>query len=182
MKNQSELVRALRKELAAKEKELADQKWVFEQFLQSPSWRWTAPIRWVANQFRNLRNGHPSADPAKIADDSPEEANETPATESTDWKSDFTSLCQVTLEGFLNSGAVLNLPSSLKPRISIVLVLFNRAELTLACLRSITENLVEHIEVIIVDNASSDATPRLLNVCVGRAFCATVRIATFFWA
>ena len=31
----------------SKEKELADQKWVFEQFLQSPTWRFTAPIRWV---------------------------------------------------------------------------------------------------------------------------------------
>ena len=68
MKSQSELLRALRKELAAKEKELADQKWVFEQFLKSPSWRWTAPIRWVANQVRSLRNGHTPANVAAVSE------------------------------------------------------------------------------------------------------------------
>jgi len=41
LKKQNELLRALQKELAAKEKELADQKWIFAQFLQSPSWRLT---------------------------------------------------------------------------------------------------------------------------------------------
>ncbi len=40
-RTQLESVRALRQELAIKEKELADQKWVFEQFLQSPTWRFT---------------------------------------------------------------------------------------------------------------------------------------------
>ncbi len=63
MKKQSELLRALRKELAAKEKELADQKWVFEQFLKSPSWRSTAPFRWAVNQLRGLRNGKPHETP-----------------------------------------------------------------------------------------------------------------------
>jgi O-antigen biosynthesis protein len=164
MKNQSELLRALRKELAAKEKELADQKWVFEQFLRSPSWRWTAPIRWVANRFRSLGNGHvPSASHASC-DPAQDEGIEAPAPDLTEsWKADFTSLCRVTLESFLDSGAMLDLPNSIKPRISIVLVLFNRAELTLACLRSVVENHGENVEVIIVDNASTDSTTRLLD-------------------
>jgi O-antigen biosynthesis protein len=163
MKNQSELLRALRKELQAKEKELADQKWVFEQFLQSPSWRWTAPIRWAANRVRSLRNGHGPATSEIVADASPQDSiveAEQDATEAL--KSNFTALCSVTLESFLNSGATLHLPNSLRPRISIVLVLFNRAELTLACLRSIAENHSESLEVVIVDNASADATSRLL--------------------
>src|SRR5438132_4206036 len=56
---QNELVRALRKQLEATEQELANQKWVFERFLESPSWRMTAPIRWVARQVRAMlgRNG-----------------------------------------------------------------------------------------------------------------------------
>src|SRR6188768_3239668 len=86
MKNQSELLRALRAELAAKEKELADQKWVFEQFLQSPAWRWTAPIRWVANRIRALRNGHSPSNPATVSDTldtSLEEGVGTPELEST---------------------------------------------------------------------------------------------------
>ena len=163
MKNQSELLRALRKELAAKEKELADQKWVFEQFLQSPSWRWTAPIRWVANRLRSLRNGHMASTSAVVADATPEENTTAPEPDVSEaLKADFTALSRVTLESFLNSGATLNLPNSLRPRVSIVLVLFNRAELTLACLRSICENQAESLEVVIVDNASSDATARLL--------------------
>jgi GT2 family glycosyltransferase len=163
MKNQSELLRALQKELAAKEKELADQKWVFEQFLQSPTWRFTAPIRWVANRLRGLTNGHvpPSTPtPEPLLD----EILESPLEESgADLKAAFTSLCGVALDSFLNSGATLDLPHSEKPQISIVLVLFNRAELTLACLRSIAENRGADIEVVIVDNASSDKTPQLLD-------------------
>src|SRR6185295_2975463 len=75
----------------------------------------------------------------------------------------FTALCQVGLKSFLASGRTLELPQASKPVISIVLVLFNRAELTLACLRSIAENYSEAIEVVIVDNASSDTTPQLLD-------------------
>src|SRR5437660_4038112 len=51
---QNELVRALRKQLEATERELANQKWVFQRYLESPSWRMTAPIRWAAKLLRNL--------------------------------------------------------------------------------------------------------------------------------
>jgi GT2 family glycosyltransferase len=74
----------------------------------------------------------------------------------------FTDLNEVAFENFLETGATLELPHSSRPVISIVLVLFNRAELTLACLRSIVENCSEELEVIIVDNASSDQTGLLL--------------------
>src|SRR5437899_10548918 len=40
----------LRRQLEATERELANQKWVFERFLESPAWRMTYPIRWVARQ------------------------------------------------------------------------------------------------------------------------------------
>jgi GT2 family glycosyltransferase len=163
MKKQSELLRALQKELAAKEKELADQKWVFEQFLKSPSWRWTAPIRWAVNQLRGLRNGSAAGTSKSLSDPEPLEDTESIADAGGDVKAAFTSLCYVGLETFLASGATLHLPESSKPVISIVLVLFNRAELTLACLRSIAEHQNEEIEVVIVDNASSDQTSHLLD-------------------
>src|SRR5438552_1859084 len=51
---QNELVRALRKQLEATERELANQKWVFDRYLESPSWRMTAPVRWVARQVRAI--------------------------------------------------------------------------------------------------------------------------------
>src|SRR3989442_6295360 len=53
---QNELARSLRKQLEATERELANQKWVFERFLESPSWRMTSPIRWAAKQMRALRD------------------------------------------------------------------------------------------------------------------------------
>jgi GT2 family glycosyltransferase len=160
MKNQSELLRALRKELALKEKELANHKWVFEQFLQSPSWRFTAPFRWVVNQLRGFRNGHTPGNETALADlPIAEDVVEEPPT---DLKTAFTTIQSVALESFLASGATLDLPRSEKPAISIVLVLFNRAELTLACLRSIAEDRTNDIEIVLVDNASSDKTPGLL--------------------
>ena len=163
MKKQSELLRALRKELAAKEKELADQKWVFEQFLKSPSWRSTAPFRWAVNQLRGLRNGKPHEIPVAKPIEEPESLPDA----DDELKSAFKSLCGVSLVSFLASGATLDLPQSARPEISIILVLFNRAELTLACLRSITENYNQAVEVVIVDNASTDRTSQLLDRITG---------------
>lgn len=51
-RKQSELIRVLRKQLEAKERELADTKWVFERFKESPSWKLTAPLRWIVRQLR----------------------------------------------------------------------------------------------------------------------------------
>src|SRR5438046_4373920 len=45
---------ALRRELEATERELANQKWVLERFLESPAWRMTYPIRWLARQARKI--------------------------------------------------------------------------------------------------------------------------------
>src|SRR5215469_11437881 len=53
---QNELIRSLRKQLEATERELANQKWVFDQFMKSPSWRLTYPIRWLTQQVRSLRD------------------------------------------------------------------------------------------------------------------------------
>ena len=65
---------------------------------------------------------------------------------------------------FLESRARLLLPRPCNPRLSILLVLYNRAELTLACLRSIQPCLRETgAEVILVDNASRDETSCLLD-------------------
>lgn len=66
------------------------------------------------------------------------------------------------LEVFLRSGARIAFASQTTPEISIILVLWNRAELTLRCLRSL-ENCSASIEVVIVDNASTDETSRLLD-------------------
>jgi len=167
------LIRALRRQLEATESALADQKWVFEQFLQSPSWRLTYPIRWLAKQFRSLQNWLKKRSAVGAVYDRPEagghkpplqpEPEESQETVPSDLKEFLTSLYRAMLHSFLSSGTPLQLPHNEQPEISIILVLFNRAELTLACLRSITESRALALEVIIVDNASSDETPVMLN-------------------
>ena len=55
------------------------------------------------------------------------------------------------------------MPRATTPVVSVVMVLFNRAELTLACLESIVATTAGlEVEVVLVDNASSDRTPALL--------------------
>jgi GT2 family glycosyltransferase len=86
-------------------------------------------------------------------------ANTTP-----DVKAIATARASDRLREFLASGRVLNLPRPRSPRLSILLVLYNRAELTLACLRALQPRLEQvQAEIILVDNASSDATAELLD-------------------
>lgn len=144
---------AILQELAEKEREIEKQKWVFDRFLESPAWRWTAPIR-VASELLGLGNGyHLPPPPVREGDNS--EAN-------LEIKAEFTELCRLSLDNFLNSSALLELPRSENPAISIIVVLFNRAELTLACLRSIVAHCGVDCEIVIVDNDSKDETTRLL--------------------
>ena len=168
----NELIRSLRKQLEATERELADQKWLLERFLESPSWRMTYPVRWLAKQARAARAfvqrlaGKESEPIAAVSPTTTEEieAQQTAEPESlSDVKQLFTEFYSVQLHGFLNSKAILNLPHSDEPEISIILVLYNRAEMTLACLRSLAEIASERMEIIIVDNASQDQTGLLLD-------------------
>ncbi|MFD2265049.1 tetratricopeptide repeat protein [Lacibacterium aquatile] len=57
----------------------------------------------------------------------------------------------------------LTLSSSEQPDITLVLVLFNQAGLTLECLRSIADQQGVGFETILIDNASSDETAYLLD-------------------
>jgi GT2 family glycosyltransferase len=173
---QSELIQSLRKHLEATESELANQKWVFERFLESPSWRITYPVRWAAKQARTLRKRMLDWRGASQHDNSlgREEAGAPtvpvlfPATSSGNGGGSYhlkelrASVYRNGLKNFLASGIPLRLPHREKPEISIILVLHNRAELTLQCLRSIAEHGFESLEVIVVDNASTDETVPML--------------------
>jgi GT2 family glycosyltransferase/glycosyltransferase involved in cell wall biosynthesis len=68
---------------------------------------------------------------------------------------------KISLESFLISGSTIEFPHYEVPKVSILLVLHNRAELTLQCFTSIL-NSSESYEVVIVDNASTDETKQLL--------------------
>lgn len=65
------------------------------------------------------------------------------------------------LNAFLVGSERIVLPTSSRPRVSIVIVLFNQAELTFDCLRTLGAALDVASEVIIVDNDSRDDTAEL---------------------
>ena len=78
-------------------------------------------------------------------------------------RSRLASTSSVGLQTFLASDSRLTIPASEKPSLSVILVLFNRAELTLACLRSLWDDYKSDLEIVIVDNASTDETGKLLD-------------------
>ena len=80
------------------------------------------------------------------------------------------NLNQINLNNFLLSDGIIELTPVSDPLVSIVLVLSNRAELTLSCLHSILHNSFKSLEVIIVDNYSSDYTKELLAKIQGVKF------------
>ena len=74
----------------------------------------------------------------------------------------LTSMSKISLEAFFTSDSSVEFPRHENPATSIVLVLYNRAELTLQCLYSILRTNNPSYEVIIVNNASTDDTGKLL--------------------
>ncbi len=66
------------------------------------------------------------------------------------------------LDGFLRSRDRLDFSAGEAPDISIILVLFNQAPLTFACLRALATQTELPVELVIVDNASTDQTDTLL--------------------
>lgn len=73
------------------------------------------------------------------------------------------TLNQIALDNFLDTGSTIRFPFIKQPRVSIILVLHNRAEMTLSCLYSILTNNFKSYEVILADNGSTDATQQLLS-------------------
>ena len=129
----------------------------------SRSWRWTEYLRRWANRFRKLIGApQPGAGAPPLAEDPPP-AQDPPADTRTDAKSRFTTLADAFLQEFLASGHRMRLETSDAPLVSIILVVWNRAELTLQCIRSIAELRNPPFELIVVDNNSTDQAPELLS-------------------
>lgn len=85
-------------------------------------------------------------------------------------KENYTRYRSEELETFLASDERLQLGSGTsKPKVTILLVLYNRAELTYACLKSIIKSVRTPYQVVVVDNASSDRTEELLQRIDGAA-------------
>ncbi|MDX1643887.1 MAG: glycosyltransferase, partial [Thermoanaerobaculia bacterium] len=78
-------------------------------------------------------------------------------------KAEFTSARAEELGAFLAGEERLRLDAASEPKVSVVLVLYNRADMTLGCLRTVAAEVDVPYEVVVVDNASSDETPALLD-------------------
>ncbi len=140
--------------------------------LESRSWRLTESLRRAAAWFRRDPSGDAGIPEPETAID-PCGGNPPRDVEQAEHEihralerlpSDLIAdLAAVQLDAFLTSGVKLSFAAGDHPQVSILLVLFNRAELTLACLRSLSTEQLGSYELIIVDNASTDSTSRLLS-------------------
>ena len=71
------------------------------------------------------------------------------------------------LDAFLRTESLIQMPLHIEPKLSILIVLYNQAGFTYACIRALElERYISH-EVIIVDNASKDRTGELLDKTEG---------------
>lgn len=157
-------------------------------YLNSTSWRITAPVRGLRVVAQKLRGREPLAAgaaaplgdgataPRLPAPDSsgadattvwPAPASAAPAVlpGAADLKSAFRRLLATRLHALLAGPGKVELPCSARPDVTVVLVLYNQAELTLWCLESIAQTLRNSalgVQVVIVDNDSTDATADLL--------------------
>ena len=69
---------------------------------------------------------------------------------------------RVLLASFLTAGSRLSVPATAAPVVSVVVAVWNRADLTLTCLRALAAQTEIPTEVIVVDNGSTDETADLL--------------------
>lgn len=78
-------------------------------------------------------------------------------------KEEFRACCSWDLRSFLASDdrLVFEMPGD-APKLSIILVLYNQAELTFHCLQSLQRDAGLPVEIIILDNGSTDYTAALL--------------------
>jgi len=113
----------------------------------STSWRITAPLRALVGALSRIRR----------------KKNVVSLPAASEMKGRFRAVAARRLSLFLASGARIAMPTSAAPDVSIVIVLYNGAELTMAHLKSLVPALAQaKCEVIIVDNASTDRTHELL--------------------
>ena len=115
---------------------------------QSSSWRATSPVRRALLAAKTRLRPDPAVEP-----------------KGESAKDRFRKAAAQDLWDFLVSAERLTMPSAEAPDVSILLVLYNQAPLTLLCLQSIAQT-VPHgasAEIVIVDNASSDDTGLLLS-------------------
>lgn len=156
----------------------------------SPAWlslrSWMFPAnssrerlaRSVLNSLRSLRNHHLPAGflrllqkalvgkgpQASTGDDASGQSAPAEATRFAEIKRTDEFLARTRLNILVLSDSILELPLHPAPLVSVILLFYNRAEVSLQCLETLSEAAGDiPFEVIIIDNASTDQTSLLLD-------------------
>jgi GT2 family glycosyltransferase len=116
-----------------------------------------SPARWLLD-LRHLRGvmqaaGKPAAMPAArpVPGAHPAASAETLAA------------ARAAFGAFLRDGSVLDFETPADPLVSVLLILHNRAEITFRCLQSLAADRSVPLDLVMLDNASSDRTRELLD-------------------
>jgi len=143
--------------------------------LNSLSWKVTSPLRLLRSLFTPSKQGSEEIIEPPVNVTTPEEFDETeppgqipveklgaPANGSAGSKAEYDARVKADLKQFFASDQTLKFPTLDHPALTVVLVFYNQAQLSLLCLRSLLEFADVSFRLIIVDNNSSDETPKLL--------------------
>ena len=143
--------------------------------LNSLSWKVTSPLRLLRSLFTPSKQNSEEITEPPGNDTTPEEFDETeppgeilvgkfgaPANGSAGTKAEYDTRAKADLKQFFASDQTLKFPTLDHPALTVVLVFYNQAQLSLLCLRSLLEFADVSFRLIIVDNNSSDETPKLL--------------------
>lgn len=132
-----------------------------ELIANSIFWRVTLPLRWLKSAIApGTEKSAPVIEKTDTDDiEHSESANEGQVQE----KQRLDSSAKAALEKFLQSSERLQFPKPQSAKISIVLVFYQQAHLSLLCLQSLLEYANVSFDLIIVDNNSTDSTAALLD-------------------
>jgi GT2 family glycosyltransferase/glycosyltransferase involved in cell wall biosynthesis len=124
-------------------------------------WRMTYPLRWLKSAVTgDSKRQLPALGAADVLNEATLElVQEGQQAE----KQRLDSSAKASLDMFLAGTDNINIPPSTSVELSIVLVFYQQAHLSLLCLQSLIEFADVNYELIIVDNNSTDATSKLLD-------------------
>lgn len=133
-----------------------------DRILGSPLWRLSKPLQ----QIKNRILGRPQPEPVTSEpknNDEPKTVDQTSPSQEENFKSRFRIEAGSQLRQFLGSGQTLDFTPITEAELTVLLVFYNQAALSLLCLRSLLEHGDIPFQLIIVDNNSSDETAQLLD-------------------
>jgi len=118
----------------------------------------------IKRRIHYLRHGAELIDSSTVNNSSPNDLEIQPLSDidRETLKLKYRKTADSDLAVFLKAKRRLSFPLSDEPKVSILLILFNQAPLTLMCLESIAKYAPDPYEIVIVNNASTDETKKLL--------------------